>query len=468
MSFKINAQNFVKIDDIEQIKILNHNNVPKKILLRSSPFDGLELVKEFNAVLTKINLKYGFKKGDRGYIQLMTFGLPSDDPKLGQFHFNEEYLKKHYEAKWFQDMGEIAVAKLKGIKKKKLLILKTNKRTSFDSVIGDRLSIYWNAKIFDLSNYKLDGDRTADYGGNIEITPNDILYIGSNMSKEQKKFFSDKGYHDKMVQMNVGWLDVGHVDEIITTIIDHNNTCGFSLIKADPLLYLKLLSENIKVYNTVSENNLVFKNELIKDKNLVLKLLKMAFKDFDFSHQIKKIEKNISLSNEDKESLYLKKDIQFNHVIAKIIERNVDKIVKKIKWKNPLKCKNLKVISLPVFYSCNKEDELPDYYWLDYNDDEIQVMKKERLLKFLKEGLRPNSCSAQFQNSINMIVLRNDIITFSSGKYIDLQIKNILENENQTVHFLKSGYPYLKGGGGIHCGTNLLRLPNEYVIDLKR
>ena len=153
--------------------------------------------------------------------------------------------------------------------------------------------------------------------------------------------------------------------------------------------------------------------------------------------------------------------------IAKIIDSNVHKLVKKIKYKSPVKCREIKVISLPIFYSCKKEEGLPDLYWIDYNDTEINEMRRERYLNFLKKSPKPESCSAGQQNSINMVVLRNDIITFSSGEYMDLEIKKILEKENQNVHFLKSGYSYLQGGGGIHCGTNLLRLPNEYVIDLR-
>ena len=89
--------------------------------------------------------------------------------------------------------------------------------------------------------------------------------------------------------LDVAWLEVGHVDEIISTILANNNPCGFSLIKADPLLYLKLIYKNLVEENLEIKNNLNFYREIKRDKNLVMKLLKMPFDEFDYSKDIKKI-----------------------------------------------------------------------------------------------------------------------------------------------------------------------------------
>lgn len=85
-------------------------------------------------------------------------------------------------------------------------------------------------------------------GGNIEGLPGGLCLTGNNLSKEFARQFCASDENDENnVQVDVGWLETGHVDEIFkvipANIPDAPSQCQFSIMAASPDLAFKLLNE---------------------------------------------------------------------------------------------------------------------------------------------------------------------------------------------------------------------------------
>lgn len=92
-----------------------------------------------------------------------------------------------------------------------------------------------------------DGESFAngEMGGNIEGLPGGLCVVGDNLSKSfSKQFCGDK---ENILQIDVSWLSVGHVDEVFkvipTNVPGVPKECNFSLMFASPQKAMDLLSE---------------------------------------------------------------------------------------------------------------------------------------------------------------------------------------------------------------------------------
>jgi hypothetical protein len=83
----------------------------------------------------------------------------------------------------------------------------------------------------------------GDYGGNIEPITSRILSVGSNLSDETYKVLQSLTSQE-MVDLNVDWLETGHVDELITTLPYKKNAgaCEQALLIASPQLALNIIA----------------------------------------------------------------------------------------------------------------------------------------------------------------------------------------------------------------------------------
>jgi hypothetical protein len=121
-------------------------------------------------------------------------------------------------------------------------------------------------------------------------------------------------------------------------------------------------------------------------------------------------------------------------MIATIIDKNIAKLIFKIKNKTP-RCKNIKIMEYPTFFKCNNSS-IPTHV---------------------------KGCRAWIPGTANMLVLRNHLIIpdpfFTPYKK---SIKEQAEMLGQKVHFIDDMY-YHQMMGEIHCGTNVFRLPNEVL-----
>lgn len=100
----------------------------------------------------------------------------------------------------------------------------------------------------DHSLYLKDGKSfgNGEMGGNIEGLPGGSCLVGDNLSPKIAEEFCGK--KENVVQMDVSWLTVGHVDEVFkvmpTNVPGVPAECNFSLMFASPKKAIDLLSES--------------------------------------------------------------------------------------------------------------------------------------------------------------------------------------------------------------------------------
>ncbi len=83
--------------------------------------------------------------------------------------------------------------------------------------------------------------EAPDWGGNLEVTPPVTvggtpyklgrLVVGSNMDDSLKEFFERQAVQSPLIELDAGWLHVGHVDEVISFV--PNGSGGFKVLIAD-------------------------------------------------------------------------------------------------------------------------------------------------------------------------------------------------------------------------------------------
>ncbi len=88
--------------------------------------------------------------------------------------------------------------------------------------------------------------QNAEMGGNIEGLPGGLCLVGKNQGSDFTEQFCDK--KENIVQIETGWLTVGHVDEIVKVIPAKFNDgrpkeCNFSVNFASPDKAMELLEK---------------------------------------------------------------------------------------------------------------------------------------------------------------------------------------------------------------------------------
>lgn len=82
----------------------------------------------------------------------------------------------------------------------------------------------------------------GDYGGNIEATPDGLLLLGNTTSKQLEEYFLKAGYdQDHVLTLDTSWLEVGHVDEVLSLLPVPEEPHGYVVAHADPVLGMELL-----------------------------------------------------------------------------------------------------------------------------------------------------------------------------------------------------------------------------------
>ncbi len=103
----------------------------------------------------------------------------------------------------------------------------------------------------------------GEMGGNIEGLPGGSCLIGDNLSSTIAEEFCGK--KENVLQMDVSWLTVGHVDEVFkvmpTNVPGVPKECNFSLMFASPKKAMDLLSESR------AKNHPMFSGEFLKSSS---------------------------------------------------------------------------------------------------------------------------------------------------------------------------------------------------------
>ncbi|MBF0364201.1 MAG: hypothetical protein HQK50_01440 [Oligoflexia bacterium] len=427
---------YLSESEIESITLLGNHNTPQELLVTHTSNNG-KFIQRLAKVIETINKKEALK-GAGNYTKISLRIINATEESLARLNLSQNpYIcpASHQlscnEDQWVRDVCKIASMTFKGTKQVKRLIIDTN-RGRGTKELPLQLTTIWTDTVAVKPIHSAKESEAGDYGGNIEVTPNDILYTGSNLSQEMQDFFQSKGYRDRMILFNNDWLDVGHVDEQISVVSIPNDPCGMAIIKASPKLAIRILAAaNTDIFQSIPDSyhsRPAFLN--IESLRLFVKM---------YYQETIELLKNKSPIVSPNDHFFSKKEsyqviIQNQIIIDNIINKNVGLLKKKIKQFNP-ECKKIKTISLPVLFNCRRTENT------------------------LVEGPTPTNCLAELPNSVNMSVL-GDHLLVPDPIYSPFRsfIKKKLQQINKSPYFLKDYNCYHVLDGEIHCGTNELRV----------
>lgn len=391
----------------QTLKLLSNNHIPQKLLvvlmIRNVDFvEGLiKIVKEIHETDSlpdsesfKLHIVSSFP-GEKLLLRLNK----ADVKKYAEFN---KAIYSH--DVWMQDIGEFCAVFQNG----------SWQPAFYDSLrgrglkrVGPYLSKNWNLTY--LANPSKIG-KCGDYGGNLDVTPDNIFFHGDTVTEECRNFLLDHGYRNREIVLQTSWLAVGHIDEYMMVIPTHHSPCGYSLVRADPLYALDLVEaaspEDFKALP------LIFRP--------FMKRIQAALKDPEGWSDTSEM-----------------KFIELNRAIGELIEANVGKFQQEVRR-----------------ITGNSSYEVPIVAW-------------PNLFKGEKTGNKLRGCIAYTPGVVNHLVLRDHLVV--PDPYFPPFRKTVearFRSQGNRVHFL-SDLSYHDEMGEIHCGTNVLRDPNRVFVTPK-
>ena len=204
----------VQQGEIGKIRLMSNNNIPQKVIVvrngGTTPFvdDLIETIQTINEESDRMDLKLHVITTSR----LAANNFKSQLKAQGLYGNLVEINSRFFTAdQWMQDWGEIGVAEVDGQEELQPLILDSNRGrglAGLPKVFADLWDAYY------IKN-PARGSK-GDYGGNIEVTPDNVLVLGSTSTPKLRKLFDEHGYKDKRAILDTSWLTVGHVDEYVS------------------------------------------------------------------------------------------------------------------------------------------------------------------------------------------------------------------------------------------------------------
>ncbi len=405
----LSSFSFEVLDDSDQfiVQLLGHNHKPKEVLV-SYETDTRDFVRDLVNIITEINLKKSYSQNDQIKITL----IGPDKKNIPFMPFND-YAKKnlinvipYYGDRWLQDFAEIMFLPYKNTNDDdSLLVFDTNRGRGLDG-LSEELAKKWNSSLYKTC----EESSCGNYGGNIEVTPNNVLMIGNTSSLGLRDFFIQHGYQSNHIILDSSWLEVGHVDEYLSTIVIPNDPCGFAIVRADPLLAIELTKN-------------ASRDDLFDLPNDYQDSLHQTFVSF-YSYL---------KSGTDDRDQEMKSLLNSQSLIDQIIALNVKKLKQEIVKKSP-HCKDIKEVRFPVLYQCRS-----------FNNE-------------------IDNCGALLPNAVNMLVLEDQLIIPEPFFHpFRNAIREAASHVGNTAHFIDNYLPYHVQAGSVHCGTNTLRASNKLI-----
>lgn len=449
--------------DIESIRFLSPNNMPVKVLAVYSPeFGNVAFIKSLINIVAGMHEKGLAKPQEAFKVHLIPTGWSkaSDFAELRKA-VSAELLKKYVEFSdfavdndvWMQDWGEVGVVKLKSEAKPQLVVFDSNRGRGTSGLPG-RLAHFWNS--FLMKNPS-QAHSSGDYGGNIEVTPDNVLLIGNTSTPELRKYLEKHGYANRMAILETDWLQVGHVDEYISVCPNAKAPRGYTLIKANPRLAMRLIKDaSAAELDTIKQPE--YKNMLLSVRSYLREadrkrgkrvkegddkippqeqfsaaVIDYLTKDEDGAYVLPAIDLSFGRSSAAAGSPSDKKVedfIKLNLTLANLIDTNVKAACTKISQVRKETGKAHSVISFPALF---------------------HKMSNGKHIAYIP-------------GSVNQLILNNQLIV------PDPQVSSFRKNIARTAtmiglnaNFVDS-MPYHNAQGQIHCGTNVFRHPNRYFV----
>lgn len=440
-------------DDIQSIHFLSPNNMPVKVLVVYSPRSQNQgFAISLMNIVADMHEKGQVKPEDAFKVHVIPgLGMTDADYTMINQKVGEERVKKYVEFNkgftsddiWMQDWGEVGVIRLKSEKKPQTFVFDSN-RGRDNSKLPEVLANFWNSYLLKNPSKKYSG---GDYGGNIEVTPDNVLLLGDTSTPELRNFLEQHGYKDRIAILETEWLNVGHVDEYISVCPNPKAARGYTLIKANPRLALRLIKdanpEEIQAipYAEYRETLLAVRSYLRKAelnratarrKNVSMSQIpdhqQFGIKVLDY---LEKPEGGVSLSTGHLiRGNQIEEFIKLNLSIANLIDTNIKRACDKISEVRRENKKLHSILSFPALF---------------------RTMSNGKKIAYLP-------------GSVNQLILNNQLIV--PDPKISVMRKNIARSASMIglqANFVDS-LPYHNLQGQIHCGTNVFRHPNKYFV----
>jgi len=446
-------------DDIESIKFLSPNNMPLKVLVVYSPGQqNANFVISLINIVAQMHEKGMVKKDDAFKVHVIPgWDMQEKDyayinEKVGAervkrfVEFNKAYSTRDI---WMQDWGEVGVVKVKGDPKPQTVVFDSN-RGRDNAELPGILANFWNSYLLKNPSNQYSG---GDYGGNIEVTPDNVLLIGNTSTPELRAYLEKHGYKNRMAVLETDWLHVGHVDEYISVCPNPKALRGYTLIKANPRLAMRLVKDTpdaeLKAipHKEYRDAMLAVKAYLIEAEKKRAEELKLdaparrrrtrsfgeaVLKYLESSEEMLASSEsgaNLSWGHEVARS-DVEKFIQLNLTLANLIDTNVKKACAKISEVRNDAGKPHSVLSFPALF---------------------RKMSGTKHIAYLP-------------GSVNQLILNNQLIVPDPKvRAMRLHISKTAAKVGLHANFIDS-LPYHNLQGQLHCGTNVFRHPNKYFV----
>jgi len=393
------------------IRLLSANQLPRKVLVVNHA-DTTGFVKELFGVIRAIHEEDGLTGADafRLHVVDSARALATPDARAAFFGAAKGVVEKLVEVNpdvrtndiWMQDFGELCTWSDGA----------TVVPAVFDSARDAGLKEFpeWIAKNWTMklcvNPSSTAGFGDGDSGGNIEVTPDNILYHGDSMTPECREFFQKNGYEGRKIMLATKWLAVGHIDEYLSIVPTRYSPCGYAIVRADPRGALELLEKASQSdFATLPEPYASFLPKL----------------------------QGALLAPDAWKGTGEAKFIELNRKIDEIIDENTGTFISEIRRITGDKHREIPVISWPVLFKGN-------------------------------EAAAHGRCIAYTPGVVNHLVLRDHLLV--SDPLFPPFRKHITDSATRLgcrVHFLNAT-AYHDRKGDVHCATNVDRDPDRSFL----
>ncbi len=414
------------IEKLSGIRLHSNANVPQKIVMVATTYT-LDEIHAFLDVLSQIN----DQRKSRGQKEIKLHLMVSEEDVLSELRFPRKQFDELVEVNqqalcndiWTQDFGEFATFYLKN-GPPKVGLIDTKKSGDLAFFTGALASMWSWERVVPPG---LIDDDQGNFGGNIEVTPDNVLVIGSTASDEMRTTLSVLGYRSNVAVIDTGWLEVGHVDEVISFLPKPDTKLGYVAVVASPMLGLELL-------RSIPEESIKEKlADFIQSAYTYYPLYPESFDGEDTEKLEELIVKIGQLyahlkgrATDGAESM--SSLVKFNFEAANNINGAVDEFKERLRIVRGSKAE-LEVIYVPALF--------------EPNDENLGI--------------------ALIPSMVNHVVLNDQILLPHPFLDIYRQCTSArLWSLGYVLYFVPSlTYHFLLGQ--LHCGSNVIRNPNEYV-----
>ena len=416
-------------DKVTNLRLLGHANEPLKLLMvLTDGFrqDTRDEVQQVIGIIKEINQAAGMPPHRERLKLHLILSSPSE---LNKLDLSEEDYREHVEVNkyfssgdvWMQDWGEIGAVMVEGASKERTVLFDSNRGRGL-AELPERLARNWNGHYIKGPP----GRGAGNYGGNIEVTPDDYLVIGNTSTPKIQEMFRQMGYQDRMTVLRTDWLLVGHVDEYISFLPDPSTRLGYKLVKADPLKAMDLMKKTAPRDFSSSLQGMI--ESAFKMASSFPEMLALDRRGFLGNYErVGAIHAGLHNVQMDLGGIDSDQLIALQQEAASIIDAQIDQLVGFLREKHG-EDMEVPVISVPTLFH-----------------------KSRGKFAALTPGVA------------NMVVLRKHLIIPDP---LVPEFQADLQKSLPAAGFqprLVPNLTYHIGVGQLHCGTNTFRHPNRYV-----